>query len=89
MGTSHTHSFTQMAEDWGKEKQYFNNEERFPNVSTTKNWSDVGHYTQMVWENTTYLGCGGTHGSDGNYRFVCRHPPPGIDSRYKKLIDSI
>lgn len=50
MGTSHRFSFTQMVEKWGKEKQHFVRR-KFPNVSDTGNWADVGHYTQMVWRN--------------------------------------
>ena len=76
MGTSHAYSFTQMIDSFGAEKQYFSNGV-FPNVSNTGNWFDVGHYTQMVWGNTTNVGCAGVDGPDGNYRLVCRYNPPG------------
>jgi hypothetical protein len=29
----------------------------FPNNSTTGQWEDVGHYTQVVWRATTEVGC--------------------------------
>lgn len=76
MGTTGAYSLTQMVDDWGSEQQNFQNGS-FPNVSTTGNWSDVGHYSQVVWKGTTSVGCAGVAGSDGNYRFVCRYSPAG------------
>ncbi len=76
MGTSGRFSYTQMVDAWGSEKKYFKYG-TFPNVSSTGNWTDVGHYTQIVWKNTTEVGCAGVDGRDGNYRFVCRYVSPG------------
>jgi hypothetical protein len=76
MGTVGFFSLTQMVDSWGGERQNFENGV-FPNVSTTGNWFDVGHYSQMVWRTTTSVGCAGVAGSDGNYRLVCRYSPPG------------
>jgi hypothetical protein len=76
MGTSGTYSYAQMVDSWGSEMKNFQNGV-FPNVSTTGDWSAVGHYTQMVWRTTTSVGCAGLDGSDGNYRLVCRYGPPG------------
>lgn len=76
IGTSHTFSFTQMIDTFGSEKQNFRFGV-FPSVSKTGNWVDVAHYTQVVWRTTTQVGCAGSDGRDGNYRFVCRYSPPG------------
>lgn len=76
MGTAGFFTLTQMVDGWGQEEQYFR-DGAFPNVSTTGNWFDVGHYTQIVWKGTKRVGCAGISGSDGNYRLVCRYSPPG------------
>lgn len=75
-GTTNAFTLTQIVDAWGGEAQYFR-EGSFPDVSTTGSWVDVGHYMQLVWKNTTSVGCAGIAGSDGNYRLVCRYSPPG------------
>ena len=74
-GTSGAYTFTQMVDSWGSEKQYFKYG-KFPDVSTTGNWWDVGHYTQIIWKNTQKVGCAGVN-NGGWYWFVCRYSPPG------------
>ena len=41
-----------------------------------KNGTVCGHYTQLIWEDTKYIGCGIVRGSGGTY-VVCRFYPPG------------
>lgn len=48
----------------------------FPNVSKTGDWYNVGHYSQMIWETTTHVGCGSATGAQWEY-LVCRYSPPG------------
>jgi len=74
-GTSDAFSYTQMIEGFGNEQQYFV-AGTFPNVSSTGNWADVGHYTQMVWRNTTEVGCA-IASANGNDVLVCRYSPQG------------
>jgi hypothetical protein len=48
----------------------------FPNVSTTGKWTDVGHYSQVIWPTTSQLGCALAHNKARDY-LVCRYSPPG------------
>jgi len=49
---------------------------RFPDVSRTGNWEDVGHYTQIVWRNTREVGCA-IAGNGSDDVLVCRYWPAG------------
>lgn len=75
-GTANSFTQTQMVDGWGSEKQYFKYG-TFPDVSTTGKSSDVGHYTQVIWRNTTEVGCGLATGSNGKDVFVCQYNPSG------------
>lgn len=48
----------------------------FPDVSTTGEWHDVAHYTQIVWPATTHVGCAVASSATTDY-FVCRYSPTG------------
>lgn len=48
----------------------------FPQVSTTGNWADVGHYTQIVWRDTRKVGCALEQGRRFDV-LVCRYWPAG------------
>ena len=53
----------------------------FPNVSGTRNWYDVSHYTQVIWPTTTRVGCGMASSARSDY-VVCRFYPAGnIDGK--------
>jgi len=69
---------SQLVDLWGAEKQYFKCG-TFPDVSTTGNWRDVGHYTQMIWPDTEECGCGIASSSTYPYSkvLVCEYNPPG------------
>lgn len=75
MGASGNFSYAQMIESFGNEKQYFIGGV-FPDVSSTGQWQDVGHYTQVVWKDTTEVGCA-IASANGNDFLVCRYSPPG------------
>jgi len=75
MGTRDAYALEEMAESWAAEKSLFR-PGMFPTVSTSRNWSDVGHYTQMIWKGTTRVGCA-VHKSRQWDFLVCRYSPPG------------
>jgi hypothetical protein len=64
-----------MVDGWGNEKQFYI-AGIFPNVSSSGNWEDVGHYTQVIWRNTTHVG-GGLSSGNGNDVLVCNYSPAG------------
>lgn len=69
----------QLVAMWSAEKRYLR-PGVFPAVSSSGNWEDVAHYTQMVWPTTTHVGCA-LYQADWDY-LICRYSPPGnIDGR--------
>jgi uncharacterized protein YkwD len=75
MGTSGFYSPEDMVGSWIAERALFKSG-RFPSVSTTGKWEDVGHYTQLVWFNTTEVGCARAANQSDDY-LVCRYGPAG------------
>ncbi|NJN22079.1 MAG: hypothetical protein HC812_13970 [Leptolyngbya sp. RL_3_1] len=75
-GPPDAYSLTDLVNLWGAEQRYFISGLPFPAVSITGNWADVGHYTQMIWRNTTEVGCGVAIGG-GQEILVCHYNPPG------------
>lgn len=75
MGTAGAFSLEEMAGSWAEERGYFR-AGTFPNVSRSGNWSDVGHYTQMIWRGTTRVGCA-IHGARNADYLICRYTPAG------------
>jgi pathogenesis-related protein 1 len=58
---------------WGEEEKVnFNTNTRKCIPGTT-----CGHYTQVVWRNTTQVGCGIAINPNGKYILVCNYNPPG------------
>lgn len=37
----------------------------------------VGHFTQLVWKNTTTVGCGAADCNDAGWLLVCEYNPAG------------
>ncbi|CAH1773108.1 unnamed protein product [Owenia fusiformis] len=60
-------------QDWYNEIKYYD----FKNPGFS---SKTGHFTQIVWDNTKYLGCGLASGKRGNwhsYTVCCQYSPHG------------
>ena len=71
MGTRAHYKLNEMIDMWSIEKKLLPRLER---------WHDdvhaVGHYTQMVWKDTTRVGCAIASSPDWDY-LVCRYGPQG------------
>ena len=75
MGTRGAFGIDAMIGSWAAEGRYFR-PGTFPAVSRTGNWAEVGHYTQMIWQGTTRVGCAVRSNARNDY-LVCRYAPAG------------
>jgi hypothetical protein len=75
MGTKGAYTPPEMVGGWVDEKKDYL-PGRFPQVSRTGQWADVGHYTQLIWSATTRVGCA-IRTSKTDDILVCRYNPPG------------
>lgn len=75
MGSRGGFTYEEMADAWIAEKRYYRHRP-VPDYSTTGDWRDVGHYTQMIWQSTTTIGCGVASNETDDY-LVCRYTPAG------------
>lgn len=71
VGTAGAFSYELMLRDWADEARFFR-AGRFPHISTTGNWEDVGHYSQMIWRGSRHVGCAVATGDGWDY-LVCRY----------------
>lgn len=76
MNTAGHRTVASMIGGWSVERNIYIVGALHPYESTTGNWHDVGHYTQMVWANTTQVGCAVARGAEKDY-LVCRYDPIG------------
>jgi hypothetical protein len=74
----------QLVDQWGAEEANFVPPCVFQALttgdtcSTTGDWRNIGHYTQLVWSGTTEVGCGFAQDlTTGNDILVARYAPPG------------
>lgn len=80
-GTRNRYSPWQMIALFVAEKRDFR-PGTFPNVSHTGRWSDVGHYTQIIWPDTQEVGCA-TALNRNDEVLVCRYWPAGNVMGYR------
>ncbi len=74
-GTRGAFSHAEMGAQWVAQRAAFR-PGRFPQVSRTRDWRDVGHYTQVVWPATRALGCALASNARSDF-LVCRYAPGG------------
>jgi hypothetical protein len=75
MGTKGYYTAEEMIDTFVEEKRFFRRG-TFPDVSTTGQWRDVGHYTQLIWRGTEKVGCAVAAGGGQDW-LVCRYWPAG------------
>lgn len=75
IGTRGAFAVETMVGGWTSERRHFRRG-TFPNNSRTGRWTDVGHYTAMIWPATNRLGC--AIGRSPRWEvLVCRYAPKG------------
>lgn len=74
-GTRDAYRYREMVDDWIAEKRYFRNGIT-PDFSTTGNYEDAAHYTQIIWRGSRTMGCAMASNDASDY-LVCRYSPPG------------
>ncbi|KAI5079884.1 hypothetical protein GOP47_0005363 [Adiantum capillus-veneris] len=60
------------ASDWADEKRWYNYW-----ANSCLFYDACGHYTQIVWRDTRYVGCARVTCNDGNIFMTCNYYPPG------------
>ena len=70
-GTAGHYTAVDAAKAWESEKKYYRG-----GALTQANWHPAGHYTQMVWRETTAFGCGEALCA-GTLLVACNYDPPG------------
>lgn len=71
-GTGWTPTVLDAIADWATEKKDFDFDKK-----DCKDGGGCGHYTQMIWRNTTQVGCGTATCPNGNVIVVCNYNPAG------------
>jgi uncharacterized protein YkwD len=74
-GTRGAYRYREMVDAWIAEKRHFTNGVT-PDFSTTGNYEDVAHYTQIIWRTSKAMGCALASNRTDDY-LVCRYSPPG------------
>lgn len=57
---------------WADEEQFYHGE-----TISNQNYQLFGHYTQLIWAATTYVGCAEAVSKTGKHYWVCEYSPAG------------
>lgn len=71
-GTAGQFPIASVVDSWGNERDDYD-----MNTNTCAEGKMCGHFTQVIWWNTTNLGCGKATGGNGNDVLVCNYDPAG------------
>jgi hypothetical protein len=74
-GTRSAYTYGEMVGHWADEGRFYR-PLPVPQSSTSGEFGDVGHYTQIVWRATRELGCAEASNRTDDY-IVCRYLPAG------------
>jgi hypothetical protein len=78
VGEEFDYCWTKTVDSWAAEKNYFMYGPFGDGSSTTGKWEDVRSYTQMIWHDSLYCGCGAAMSyGPYNYYYVCQYSPQG------------
>lgn len=72
IGTPASYSAVDAVNAWAAEKQYYNYD-----TDTCMTGQACGHYTQLVWNTTTSVGCARVPCVNGSVFITCNYYPPG------------
>lgn len=75
MGTAGAWRIEEMIGGFIDEKRDFRRG-TFPDVSKSGQWERVAHYTQLIWRNTSRVGCALASNGENDF-LACRYSPPG------------
>ena len=75
-GSSNGYSLETSVQQWAGEKSNYEAGHVMSDDDFVEGAPMIGHYTQMVWKDTTEVGCGQANNTDVTY-LVCRYTPPG------------
>ncbi len=57
---------------WESEKEHYHGE-----AIDEENFANIGHYTQVIWDRTTLVGCGRAVSATGGIYIVCNYSAAG------------